>query len=399
MTRMFATLSASLRRDLFLREPEHVGPDSPRELMAHQLGGTLYVRGTQLGLARAISREGARGTTSVVVCMEDAIGLHELDAAEANFEAALATLQRGDTGHLPMIFARVRRAGHLSMVSRRDSGGLIEGFVLPKFRPEDAESWFAALSDAASLRGRRLWVMPVLESVELADPAARGGWLESVKSALAPESDTVLALRVGATDIAGSLSLRRPAGFTLYDIAPLRDALGAIVGAFASEDSVVPAISGSAYEHFTPDSRVPDLGLVGGGDRSARHDATEHARVAGFQAMAAELALDRAHGLAGKTAIHPSQVPLINSWQPVTHEDYVDAQAVLATHGATISDYANKMNEAQPHRLWALKTLVRSRAAGVLAASVSWRDVFEATRERGPRASGSSASRTAGLVR
>lgn len=396
---MFGMLSDSVRSDLFFREPESIGAECARELIAHQLGGTLYMRGTQLGLARAISREGVRGTTCVVVCMEDAIGEQELGAAEANFDEALSTLQQWGSDDLPMIFARVREPGDVTRVCRGDSGRLISGFVLPKFSPMNADAWFNATTEAASLRGRRLWVMPVLESVELGDPGRRNEWLRDVKAVLGPEVNEILAVRVGATDIAGSLALRRSAGFTLYDVGPLRDALGAIVGTFASCPAAVPAISGCAYEHFTPGSGSPELKLIGGGEHDVRLSSYTGTSYAGIQTMAAELALDRVHGLVGKTAIHPSQVPLINAWQPVTHEEYVDAASVLTTSGATISEYANKMNEAQPHQRWAQKTLLRARASGVLAASVSWEDVYASTLVGTSHMASAIPSRAQGLMR
>ncbi|MGV1004805.1 MAG: HpcH/HpaI aldolase/citrate lyase family protein [Candidatus Nanopelagicales bacterium] len=97
---------------------------------------------------------------------------------------------------------------------------------------------------------------------------------------------------------------------------------------------------------------------------------------AGLDVLTEELALDRAHGLVGKTAIHPSQVALINSWQAVSHEEYVDALAVLANEGASASDYSNKMNESGPHRSWARQVTHRAAVAGVLAPTVTWIDIL-----------------------
>ncbi|WP_162268985.1 HpcH/HpaI aldolase/citrate lyase family protein, partial [Enterobacter hormaechei] len=45
--------------------------------------------------------------------------------------------------------------------------------------------------------------------------------------------------------------------------------------------------------------------------------------------MARELALDMAHGLVGKTAIHPGQIEVIQNALMVTQGEYSDALRIL----------------------------------------------------------------------
>ena len=80
--------------------------------------------------------------------------------------------------------------------------------------------------------------------------------------------------------------------------------------------------------------------------------------------------LDRANGFHGKTAIHPSHVPIINALHVVDREEYDDARLVLDARGkggAVRSRAGNKMNELGPHELWAEEVLDRAAIFGVLA--------------------------------
>ena len=95
-----------------------------------------------------------------------------------------------------------------------------------------------------------------------------------------------------------------------------------------------------------------------------------------------EVVLDRANGLVGKTVIHPSHVPVVHALSVVTHEEHVDAVAILgaaeAGGGAVGSDFGNKMNEANPHRAWAEKVLRNASAFGVAAEDTSFVDLLAA---------------------
>lgn len=375
--RHFAAIGQARRADLFLIQPSTIYPDSPRDLLAHALGATLYTRGTQPALAETIIRQGRRGTASMVVCLEDAIGAQEVAQGHANLANALGRLSDSPREGLPLIFCRVRQPAEIAQVCRSNPANLLAGFVIPKFRPETGAEWLTAVRLAGAERGRRLWAMPILETWELVDPAVRPAWLHEVRNVLEDFRDLVLTVRIGAADIGGTIGIRRNRELTAYAIAPLRDAISAVIGVLARDRSVVPAIAACVWEHYESSSRwfKPQLGSLIHDDLGAKA-APESLVRAGLGVLVEELALDRAHGLVGKTAIHPSQVPLINAWHAVTHEDYLDARAVLATQGASASGFANRMNESQPHRAWAEQTLLRSKAFGVLCPSVSWFDVM-----------------------
>ncbi|MBO5103947.1 MAG: HpcH/HpaI aldolase/citrate lyase family protein, partial [Ruminococcus sp.] len=69
-----------------------------------------------------------------------------------------------------------------------------------------------------------------------------------------------------------------------------------------------------------------------------------------------ELELDRLNGFIGKTAIHPSQLPVIwDSLRP-TKSDFRDAEIILNwsdSGGVVGSPDSRRMNEVKTHRNWA----------------------------------------------
>ena len=96
-----------------------------------------------------------------------------------------------------------------------------------------------------------------------------------------------------------------------------------------------------------------------------------------------EVHLDKANGLIGKTVIHPSHVAAVHALSVVTHEEYCDAADILRVTGggAMASTYANKMNEAKPHRNWARRTMLRAEVFGVAAEGVTFVDLLTAFAE------------------
>ncbi len=80
--------------------------------------------------------------------------------------------------------------------------------------------------------------------------------------------------------------------------------------------------------------------------------------------------------------IHPSHVAAVHALSVVTHEEFSDANAVLAADspgGVLRSEYGNKMNEVNPHRRWAQKVLLRAHAFGVAGPNVSFVDLLAAS--------------------
>lgn len=379
--RHFGFLTTAEDDRLFALPPERFDVSADRALLATALGATLYCPATRATLARDIARRSAEGVVSFVVCLEDAVADGELAAAETNAIAQLRALA-DNSDVRPMVFVRVRDVGQIRMVVDGLETGLdvLSGFVLPKF-DEESVALLDAVVAAGDRLGRRLYAMPVLESPELIFAETRVAALLAARQLLDKYRETVLAVRVGATDFSAAYGLRRSRDVTVYDVRVLADVIGDIVNVFArAHDGFV--VTGPVWEYFSRSERIlkPQLRVA----PFEQHDeAPLRARLiaSDLDALLREVVLDRANGLLGKSVIHPSHVAPVHSLSVVTHEEYCDALDVLGTNargGASASLYGNKMNESKPHTTWARRTLLRARAFGVAREGVSFVDLLSA---------------------
>jgi citrate lyase beta subunit len=350
--RHFGNLGADVRRRLFLVDPAPFDRHSAAGTLATALGATLYCPATRRSLALDVRRQAARGVVSMVLCLEDSIADGEVPAAEANLVEQLRRLAESPGAQLPLLFIRVRTPEQIGELTRRLGSAvrLLSGYVLPKFTEECGAAGLERLAEAEEVCGQRLFGMPVLESPELAHLEQRRSHLLAVAELLAKHRERVLAVRLGVTDICSAFGLRRSAELTAYDLPLVAGVIGDTVNVLGRSDGTGFTVTGPVWEYF-PDSA----------------------------ALVREVALDRANGLLGKTCVHPSQVPVVHAQSVVSHEDWSDAREVLrGPGGASGSSYANKMNEAKPHRSWAERVLRRAEAFGVARAGVGYAEIYAA---------------------
>jgi citrate lyase beta subunit len=79
-----------------------------------------------------------------------------------------------------------------------------------------------------------------------------------------------------------------------------------------------------------------------------------------------ETAIDVAHGLLSKTAIHPAQLPVIEAVYRVMPEDQELAKRILDPAASAVFQYAGQMCEPATHRRWAERLLLRTEIFGLL---------------------------------
>lgn len=381
--RHFAHLPAESRSALFHREPQPFDRDSDPTRLATALGATLYAPATRPELTADIRKRAARGVCSMVICLEDAIPNASVPAAETNTIEQLRAY-RDSTDEPPLLFVRVRHPQQIADLSERlgDAADVLTGFVLPKFTGEIGEHFLETLTKASANVGHRLLGMPVLESPDIIHRETRVSSLTRIRQLLDGSRDQVLAVRIGATDLCSAYGLRRPRGMPIYEIRLVADAIADIVNLLGRADGSGFPVSGPVWEYFDPNNPVVDNRLA-----SDAFDEPRRGRVyreiidRDLEGLIQEIELDKANGLTGKTVIHPSHVPAVHSLSVVTHEEYVDATDVLAAAdgGVLSSEYSNKMNEANPHRAWAERTLLRAEVFGVAKPEISWVDVLGAS--------------------
>jgi citrate lyase beta subunit len=383
MMRHFDFLDSEDRTRLFFREPESfVASDDP-ELLATALGATLYSPATRPELARDITRRAAAGTTSVVACLEDSIRDAEVADGERNLiEQLRAYAQTSPDG--PLIFVRVRAVYQISLILEclGDAAWVVSGFVLPKFTEESGAGYLEAVAAASERYGRALLVMPVMESKEIVFAETRTDALTGVRRLLDKHRELILAVRIGATDISAQYGLRRSREHTVYDIGPIAAVISDVVNIIGRvQDGYV--VTGPVWEYFSSSERLfkPQLRE----SPFIRHDERKlraQLIAADLDGLIREVTLDRAHGLTGKSVIHPTHVAAVHALSVVSHEEYLDACDILETSaggGVASSVYRNKMNESKPHTAWARRTATRARVFGVARQSVSFVDLLGAS--------------------
>ncbi|MET9177636.1 HpcH/HpaI aldolase/citrate lyase family protein [Kitasatospora aureofaciens] len=392
--RHFGHLADDVRARLFLEQPRTFTAQSEPAVLATALGGTLYSPATRPALAADIRKLAARGVVSMVLCLEDAIADHEVDAGERNLVEQITDLVSDFTDCAqdhPLLFIRVRTAAQILDLAERlgPAVGLLSGFVLPKFTAEDGGAYLAALAAAEAATGRRLFAMPVLESPELAHLETRREQLFGIAELLAAHRERVLAVRLGVTDLCSAYGLRRSPDLTAYDVALVAAVIGDVVNVLGRADGTGYTVTGPVWEYFPVQERMfkPQLrrtpfaasaGTARASGEEVRRRIIEH----DLDGLIREVELDRTNGLLGKTCIHPSHVPAVHALSVVTHEEYCDARDILRQEqdggGVLRSAYTNKMNEARPHRAWAERVLLRAEVFGVAREDVSFAELLSA---------------------
>ncbi|MGC4935274.1 HpcH/HpaI aldolase/citrate lyase family protein [Gordonia sp. DT30] len=376
----FHQLSSDVLDHLFLHRPEAISGQWPTQRIAVALGATLYVPATRPDLAAVIERRHREGVISMVIDLEDAIADHQSDEAIAATVRALRHLEGTAAGEM-LLFVRVRHTSQIETItSMLDSAGALSGFVLPKFTAAEATTALEAVRRAGTALGGQLWAMPVLESAALVHRETRDDELLGIAQALDEYRATVLAVRIGATDMCGLFGIRRARDLTIYDVRVAADAIASVVNILGrAEDGHI--ITGPVWEYFADHERlfVPQLRTTPFRDHDAvlfRQQLVSH----DLDGLLREIALDRANGMHGKTVIHPAHAGPVHALSVVTHEEYRDALDILAVDagGVAASSYRNKMNEMKPHRNWAMRVMDRAAAFGVTAPGVNFVDLLTA---------------------
>ena len=311
--------------------------------LAYSLGGLLYAPATNRDIAAHILRHDWPCLTSVSLCLEDSIQDAALPEAEAQLKETLRTL-RASGERLPLLFVRVRNPEHFRHVHNflGPETDVLTGYIFPKFDLTNADHYLGTLKIINLDRPDvHLYGMPIIESRMMARLDMRREALHRLRKIIDESREDVLNIRVGGNDFCNLYGLRRNVRHSIYDIGVVRDILIDILNVF-SEDYVV---SGPVWEYYGADENAPWA-----------------------DGLRRELVLDRANGFIGKTAIHPSQLPLIWESLQVTQEEYDDALQILSWNDAVkavAGSRHGRMNEVKCHTNWALKIRQRAEIYGI----------------------------------
>lgn len=389
--RLFSDIPGEKINKMFYKKPGYFNKRSDRELLSYALGATLYMPATRPNIHQDLLSKKHAGLSSMVICLEDAIGDDEVEMAEdllcSELENLSSDLVKGlcEEEDLPLIFVRIRSYEQLMRLKSRIPNGmhLLTGFVLPKFSPAEGCKILTEIKELNS-HGYCLYAMPILETKEIIQKETRLEELIGIKKVLDQYFELILNVRIGATDFSGLYGIRRNSDTTVYDIAVIRDCISDIINIFLRADQPY-VISGPVWEYFSSKERLlkpqirqtPFMERLGQDGLKMRTELIDRH----MDGLIREIAMDISNGLTGKTIIHPTHIRPVQALNTVTLEEYLDAQSIAGQAGGKIgvmkSNYQNKMNEIKPHLYWAKKILLKSEVYGVLQDEITYIDLLK----------------------
>lgn len=285
------------------------------------LGASLYVPATHKALLKIADGEQLSEVRSLIFCTEDAVAEHELHFALHNLAAVLVQMRaRPDTQR----FVRVRNPDVLRSVLALPGVDKLTGFVLPKATRHNFDAYFQLLQSTRHL------LMPTLETAEVFDESEMKLFRICLERPAVRER--ILALRIGGNDLLALLGMRRPRHVTLYHT-PIGSVIARLVTTFRPYGF---ALTAPVFEYL---------------DNPAL--------------LAEEMREDLAHGLVGKTAIHPSQVALIEQHYRVRDADIEVALKIMSEACPAVFKMQDAMCEVATHKAWAHGVVEQARVFGV----------------------------------
>jgi citrate lyase beta subunit len=292
-------------------------------LMFLRLGASLYVPANREYLTEIANGEKYSRLRSVIFCTEDSVNSSELPFVLRNLEVMLTQMASG--GRL-MRFIRVRSPEVLAQCLQMNGIQKIDGFVLPKVTTNNLESYMGQFR-----REDSFMVMVTLETQEAFDYSAM---LSMRAKLLHPQCfKRVLSLRIGGNDLLSHLGIRRVRQYTIYDT-PLSYTISMLV---------------SIFRPYGFNLTAPVCDYLNASEMLRR-----------------ECRLDLAHGLFGKTAIHPEQVPVIEEQYMVSPEDLEMAKAMLDPQMPAVFRLHDSMCEPATHADWAEQIIARADIYGIV---------------------------------
>ena len=292
---------------------------------AYALGATLYMPATRADILDVVFGEKIQGLRSLVVCLEDAVAETDVQQALSNLKHLLLGIEArgGRPSGGPILFVRPRDAEMAAVLNEWSLMRHVDGFVVPKLRLSNIRQWQQAVTR------HELMLMPTLETQEVFDP---GAMVELRDAMLEQLPGRIIALRIGGNDLMGCLGLRRSPALTLYST-PMSYVIPMLCGVMGAAGF---ALTAPVFEQLN----TPHL-------------------------LEQELALDIAHGLVGKTAIHPSQITVIHKALQVTLEDLNSARQILSESAPAVFKFNDAMCEPATHYKWAQTVIERAHWQGV----------------------------------
>lgn len=311
----------------------------------YSVGALLYCPANNSRIANSIINENFGRQYSLALCLEDTINDNCVTEAESQLVQSLITIDHASTSaifFIPKIFIRVRTATQITNLVKQlgSASHILSGFIIPKFSPDNADSFISAFQNVNEQTSHPLYMMPILENPAMIHLQQRYDFLYSIKDKIAPLQDSVLNIRVGGNDLCHMFGFRRHSNESIHKIQPISNIFSDIITVFGMDY----VVSGPVWEYYNGTNWKE--GLI------------------------AELNDDRLCGFIGKTVIHPNQISVVNEAYQVEAKDFEDAKLILnwdMDNPSLVSGNVGKerMNEQKTHINWAKRTMFLAETFGV----------------------------------
>ena len=165
------------------------------KISPYAVGALLYAPANQENLARRVIQGQMDAPYSLALCLEDSISDCAVPEAEARAVQTLDEIARADEDvYRPLLFIRVRHPDQIPSLWTRLGAGreILTGFIAPKFTQTNGSAYLAAVRQISEQSGRPVYLMPTLESSDLAEPDLRPECLRRLKTLLDANRDLSL---------------------------------------------------------------------------------------------------------------------------------------------------------------------------------------------------------------
>lgn len=225
-----------------------------------------------------------------------------------------------------MLFRSVRNPEVLREILKMKSINNIDGFVLPKVTSNCLDDYFKPLF------GTKFKAMVTLETKECFEATK----MINLRDELIDKGydKYTLSLRIGGNDLLNIVGMRRVRNKTIYET-PIGQVISNLVGIFKPYGF---QLSAPVFEYMNDPATLQR-----------------------------EIEQDLAHGLVGKTAIHPQQIDQIEGCYQVCPMEVEQATYLLSSDAKAVHKMHDAMLEVSTHSAWAQQVMKRADIFGVAA--------------------------------
>ena len=286
----------------------------PKTIHALELGGTLFVPASHKDLEKILSGEKYPELRSVVIDFEDGLADAERPQALNHLQTLLKILQKTEL----LRFIRPQNQKMLKELFYYESIEKIDGFILPKFGLDNAETYLKNIQNFT--------FMPSIEGIELFDIQK----LQKLRDILLPYKKQIVCLRFGAQDMLRQLGLRQKG--SIYKMLAPSQVISNFIITFKPYEF---DISAPVYPNFSDQD-----GFI------------------------QEASYELENGLTSKTIIHPSQIQPLNELYKVREMVLKSAQVILKKEDGVVN-LDGAMGERKVQKSWAVQVMLREKVYGI----------------------------------